>query len=182
MLPAVSLSVRPGASAIDAFSKCPAASSFHIKPRPCVFMNPITMESQPAIGNPAIVQLCDTVLETLRVYLNAANDIKVFSGEVRTLRKFLDLIDRVFKARLQRMPFEEQHLTCVEVLLDRCRTTLSRLSKALLGSRSNDREIGSPEGLREVLSIMQGSEVIALRARISFFTQTLQMSLQTLKL
>ena len=145
-------------------------------------MTLIEMESLPAVNDPAIVHLCDMILETMRSFVNAANEIKAFCGEVLTLRKFLDLIDRVFKAKLPRMAFEEQHFNSVEVLLDRCRTTLSRLALVLASSGPKPRQAGSPESLQETLRVMQSSEVVALRARIGFYTQTLQMSLQTVKL
>ena len=140
------------------------------------------MNSSPVVGNPAIAHLCDEILGMLRRFVNAANDIKAFCGEVRMLRKFLDLIDRVFKARLPRLAFEEQHFTSVEVLLNRCRTTLSRLCEifaalGLIVSRADSRE-----SLEKALRSMQSSEVMELRARIGFYIQTLQMSLQTVKL
>ena len=81
-------------------------------------MTLIVMENPPVIGIPANAHLCDVILEALQNFVNTANDIKTFCDELRTLRKFLDLIDRVFKAKLPRMAFEEQHFTSVEVLLD----------------------------------------------------------------
>lgn len=134
------------------------------------------------VGHPAIAHLCDVALETLRTFVDAADDIKAFCSELLTLRKFLSLIDRVFKARLPRMAFEEQHFTSVNVLLDRCRATLSRLCEILTPLESNGGQpcpkLGEQEGLRN----MQGSEMIALRAKIDFYIQTLQMSLQTVNL
>lgn len=141
----------------------------------------INMESQSIVNKPEIAQLCDVLLELLRGLARAASEMDAFYGEVRTLRKFLDLIDRVFKAKLPRMSFEEQHFTGVEVLLDRCRTTLSRLSAIFAASGTKSREVSSQDS-QETLEIMQSSEVLALRARISLYTQTLQMSLQTVKL
>ena len=129
-----------------------------------------------------MAHLCDVLLEILRGFVNAASEIDAFYDEVRTLRKFLDLIDRVFKAKLPRMAFEEQHFTSLEVLLDRCRTTLSRLSATLAASGPNNPKVSPHENLRETLRVMESSEVLALRARISLYTLTLQMSLQTVKL
>lgn len=140
------------------------------------------MESPPVVGNPANAHLCDVILATLRGFVNAANDIKAFYGEVQTLRKFLDLIDRVFKARLPRLAFEEQHFTSVEILLDRCRTTLSRLCEILAALGPLVAQIDSQENLAEAIRNMQSSEVVALRARIGFYIKTLQMSLQIVKL
>ena len=102
-----------------------------------------------------------------------------FGEEIRMLRKFLDLMNRVFKARLPRMAFEEQHFNCVEVLLERCRTTLLRLSQILAASRPATRQVASQGGPLQDLDF---SEIAVLRARIKFYTQTLQMSLQTVKL
>lgn len=134
------------------------------------------------IGNPANALLCDVILEALRTFVNTANDIKAFCDELRTLRKFLDLIDRVFKAKPPRMAFEEQHYTSVEVLLDRCQTTLSRLCEIFAAIEPKIGQATSQDSLEEALRDLQSSEVIALRARISFYIQTLQMSLQTVKL
>lgn len=134
------------------------------------------------VGDPAIAHLCDVILETLRSFVNAANDVKAFCDEVWTLRKFLDLIDRVFKAKLPRMAFEEQHFTSVEVLLAKCRTTLSRLCEILAALQPKVGQADSQDDLKEALRSMQSSEVLALRARIGFYIQTLQMSLQTVKL
>ena len=134
------------------------------------------------IGNPANALLCDVILEAVQTFVNTANDFKAFSDELRSLRKFLDLIDRVFKAKPPRMAFEEQHYTSVEVLLDRCRTTLSRLCEIFAAIEPRIGQATSQDSLEEALRNLQSSEVIALRARISFYIQTLQMSLQTVKL
>ena len=140
------------------------------------------MEPHPIVSTPAAVLLCDVLLERLRGFANPANKNDAFCEEVRTLRKFLDLIDRVFKAKLSRMPFEEQHFTSVEVLLDRCRTTLSRLRAIFAASESNLSGAESPEDLRENIGILEDSEVLALRASLGFYTLIFQMSLQTVKL
>lgn len=145
-------------------------------------MTLVRMESQSVLGSPAIAPLCDVILETLRGLENADHDIKAFSAEVGTLRKFLDLIDRVFKAKLPRMAFEEQHFTIVEVLLGRCHKTLSRLCEILAALGPRLRQADSHDSLEEVLRNMQSSEIIALRARIGFYIKTLQMSLQIVKL
>ena len=134
------------------------------------------------IGIPANAHLCDVILEALQNFVNTANDIKTFCDELRTLRKFLDLIDRVFKAKLPRMAFEEQHFTSVEVLLDRCRTTLSQLCEIVAALEPRLRQVSAQNSLKEALKIMQSSDVTVLRARIGFYIQTLQMSLQTVKL
>lgn len=141
----------------------------------------IKMESQSIVNRPAIAQLCDVLLEKLRGLAHTTSERDAFCAEVCTLRKFLDLIDRVFKAKLPRMPFEEQHFASVEVLLDKCRTTLLRLSAIFAASGTKSREITSQDS-QETLGVMQSSEVLALRARIGLYTQTLQMSLQTVKL
>ena len=133
-------------------------------------------------GSPTIAHMCNVILETLRTFANDANDIEAFCDEVQTLRKFLLLVHRVFKAKLPRLAFEEQHFSCVELLLDRCRTTLSRLCEILETLGPSIRQADSQDGLEEASRNVQVSEVIALRARIGFYTQTLKMSLQTVKL
>lgn len=160
----------------------PAIFSFHINSFFPSSQTHIKMESQSIANKPTIAHLCDVLLEIMRRLTPTASEVDAFCVEVRTLRKFLDLIDRVFKAKLPRMPFEEQHFTSVEVLLDRCRTTLSRLSAIFAASVTKSREVGSEKDWQETLGVMQSSEVLALRARIGLYTQTLQMSLQTVKL
>ena len=140
------------------------------------------MDSPPVVGNPAIAHLCDVILETLRHVTNPTNEITAFCNELQMLRKFLDLIDRVFKAKLSRMAFEEQHFTSVEVLLDRCRTSLSQLCEIFAALGRNRRQVGWQNCLQDVQKILQTSEVFALRARIGVYIQTLQMSLQTVNL
>ena len=182
MLPGVSPTVRPGASGTALFRNSPTIPSSHINFILFGYLTPIKMEAQKELSRPAIAHLCDVLLEKLRNFADADNEIQAFGGEVRTLRKFLDLIDRVFKAKLARMAFEEQHFTSVEILLNRCRTTLSRLSEILAPSGPRAQDAGSQDGLQETLKVMQSSEVVALRARIGFYIKTLQMSLQTVKL
>ena len=140
------------------------------------------MESNSLNSAPAAVRLCDVLLETLRGFASPPNKNDAFCEEVRTLRKFLDLIDRVFKAKLSRMPFEEQHFTSVEVLLGRCRTTISRITAILAGSGSNLGGAESPKNMRETMGILEDSEVLVLRASLGFYILIFQMSLQTVKL
>lgn len=140
------------------------------------------MESNALVSTPAAVHLCDILLETLRGFANPANNDDAFCEEVRTLRKFLDLIDRVFKAKLSRMPFEEQHFTSVDVLLGRCRSTISRLTAILAASRSNISGAESPKNMRETIGILEDPEVLTLRASLGFYILIFQMSLQTVKL
>ena len=140
------------------------------------------MESPTVVDRPALAHLCDVALESLRTFVEAADDIKAFCSELLTLRKFLSLIDRVFKARLPRMSFEEQHFTSLNVLLERCRATLSRLCEIFTPLESNGGQARPKPGVQEALRNMQDSETIVLRAKIDFYIQTLQMSLQTVKL
>ena len=140
------------------------------------------MESPPVVGRPAMAHLCNVAHETLCTYVDAADEIKTLCIDLLTLQKLLSLIDRVFKARLPRMPFEEQHFTSVNVLLDRCRATLSRLCEIFTPLESNGGQARSKLGVQEALKNMRSSETIALRAKVDFYIQTLQMSLQTVKL
>lgn len=140
------------------------------------------MDRPPLIGNPAIAHLCDVVLETLRSFGTAAADINAFRGEVQTLRKFLDLIERIRKANAPRTAFEDEHFSDVEVLLDRCRATLSRLCEILAEIKARYQRATPQNALQEALVELRKSELLALRARIGFYVQTFQMSLQTVKL
>ena len=140
------------------------------------------MDSPSIVSNKPTTQFCDVILESLRNDVNTPDDVEAFSEEVQTLRKFLDLIDRVFKAKLPRMAFEEQHFSCVEVLLDRCKTTLSRLAEIFTALGSVDHQARAQKDLQGILQILQSFEVVALRVKIAIYIKTLQMSLQTVKL
>lgn len=140
------------------------------------------MDPPPVVGKPAIARLCDVVLETLRDFGNAANDVTVFRSEVQTLRKFLDLIEKIIRANQARMAFEEEHFGDVNVLLDRCRASLTRLCEIFADFRVKYQKAAPQRALQEVLRDMQSREILALRARVGFYVQSLQMSLQTVKL
>ncbi len=139
------------------------------------------MDQPSVVGDPTIAHLCDVILETLRSFANATTDINTFRGEVQTLRRFLDLIERIRKANAPRTAFEDEHFSDVEVLLDRCRSTLSRLCEILAELRARYKaapQDAFPEGLVD----LQNSEILALRARLGFYVLSFQMSLQTIKL
>ena len=142
----------------------------------------IVMEYPPDFRKLTLVHLCDFILERLHIFAKATSDIEIFCDEVRTLERFLDLIDRIFKAKSSRLPFEEQHYSSVEDLLGRCRTTLSRLCIIFASIRSRQYQAESQDRLEEILRLAQSSEVVALRGKVDFYIQTLQMSLQTVKL
>ena len=151
----------------------------------------------PPVGSPTprIAHLCDVVLENLRSLAadpsasvsadNNDNDaVKAFRNEIQTFRKFLDLIERVRRANAPRMAFEEDHVNDIKALLDRCRATLSRLCELLAAMRGRNHEAASssPDPSRELRLDLNAPEISALRTRMGFYTQTLQMSLQTVKL
>ena len=140
------------------------------------------MEPPPVPGNPAIAHSCDVILEMLRSFGNAAADFTAFRGEIQTLRKFLDLIERIRGANAPRTPFEEEHFSDVAALLERCRSTLSRLCDILADLKAKYQRAAPHDALQQALQSMQTPETIALRARLGFYIQTLQMSLQTVKL
>ena len=140
------------------------------------------MEVQAFVSKAPVVHLCDVLLERLEDYVNASHDIKAFADEIRTLQKFLDLIDRVFKAKSPRMAFEEQHFTSVEILMNRCQETLRELAESFAVSEPEDRQNRREKYLQETLLMVQTPQIMALRTRISFYIKSLQMSLQTVKL
>ena len=135
---------------------------------------------------PRIAHLCDVVLENLRSLadpsVSADDAVKAFRNEIQTFRKFLDLIERVRRANAPRMAFEEDHINDIKALLDRCRATLSRLCELLAAMRGKNYEAASPDPSRELRWNLNTPEISALRTRMGFYTQTLQMSLQTVKL
>ena len=137
-------------------------------------------------ATPRIAHLCDVVLENLRRLAEeseyADNAVKAFRSEIRDFRKFLDLIERVRRASPARMAFEEEHFHDVQVVLDRCRGTLSRFCELLAAMGKRTDEAASPNLSRELSWDLNAPEMSALRTRISFYTQTLEMSLQTVKL
>lgn len=146
------------------------------------------METPPTLGSPTprLAHLCAVVLGKLRSFadssVGADDAVKIFRSEIQTLQKFLDLIERVRRANPPRMAFEEDHFNDVKGILDRCRGTLSRLCELLANMTAKDYEKASPETSRKLNSDLNAPEISALRARIGFYTQTLQMSLQTVKL
>ncbi len=140
------------------------------------------MEPPSVVGSSAIARSCDVILEMLRSFGNAAADFTAFRGEVQTLRKFLDLIERIRGANASRTPFEEEHFSDLEALLERCRSTLSRLCEILADLKANYQRAAPQDALQQALKTMQNPETAALRARLGFYIQSLQMSLQTIKL
>lgn len=140
------------------------------------------MSTPPAVVNPAITHLCDVILETLRSFGNAAADFTAFRGEVQTLRRFLDLIERIRRANAPRTPFEEEHFSDMEALLERCRDTLARLCDILANLKAKYHRAAPQDALQQALRSMQNSETVALRARIGLYVQSLQMSLHVVKL
>lgn len=145
-------------------------------------MTLIIMDTPPIVGNPAIARLCDVLLETLRIFGNAADDVNALRSEVQTLRKFLDLIEKILRAKQARMAFEEEHFNDVTVLLDRCRASLSRLCEIFADLKATYQRSTPQTALQQLVRDMQSREILALRARIGFYVQSLQMSLQTVKL
>ena len=181
-LPALSPHLRSGRfNPLPHFQK-PLISSSHIISPPSLFLITNKMESSSLASTPAAVHLCDALLERLRDFATYGNRSGAFCDEVCTLRKFLDLIDRVFKAKLSRMPIEEQHFASVDVLLDRCRTTLSRLIAIFAASDSTHSGAESLNTVQEPIGILEDSNVLVLRASLGFYILILQMSLQTVKL
>lgn len=148
------------------------------------------MAAAPTVGSPTprIAHLCDVVLENLRSLadpssVSADNDaVKAFRNEIQAFRKFLDLIERVRRANTPRMAFEEDHVDDIKALLDRCLATLSRLCELLAGMRGKNYEAASPGSSRGLRWDLNAPEISALRTRMGFYTQTLQMSLQTVNL
>ena len=146
------------------------------------------MESPPSLGSstPRIAHLCDVVLDHLRRFgetsVGADDTVKAFRSEIQIFRRFLDLIERIRRANPPRMPFEEEHSNDVKNILDRCRGTLSRLCELLADVTAKKPETAPSGSSRELLWNMKEPEIVALRTRIGFYTQTLEMSLQTVKL
>ncbi|KAL6720887.1 hypothetical protein ACLMJK_002812 [Lecanora helva] len=140
------------------------------------------MDPPPTVGDPAVAHLCDVILDTLRVFGNAAADFIAFRGEVQTLRKFLDLIERIRQANAPRTPFEDEHFSDLEALLGRCRETLSRLCEILSDIKARYHKAAPQDALQQTLRSLQNSETAALRARIGFYVQCLQMSLHVVRL
>ena len=148
---------------------------------------PVAMEVPIVLGSTtSIAHLCDVVIETIRRFAesskSASDAVAAFRNEVQTLRRFLDLIERVHRAKPPRLGFEEEHWKDVKVLLARCRRTLSRLCKLLANLEAEDHEAARENLSRESQFDLQIPSVSALRAHIIFYTKTLQMSLQTVNL
>ena len=140
------------------------------------------MDAPPIVGSPAIAHLCDVILESSRSFGNAAADFTAFRGEVQTLRRFLDLIERIRQANAPRTSFEDEHFSDVEALLERCRDTLKRLCEILADLKAKSHRATPQDALQQALRCMQDNETVALRGRIAFYVQCLQMSLHVVKL
>lgn len=140
--------------------------------------------------------LCDDIISTLQRtsnlptnYLQALiNDIDTFIKEIQTLRKFLDLIDRVRKANAQQQKpssgFEEEHLSDLEVLRGRCWGCLERLSEIIQGAR-REGEDGGKEGEGgndEGMGNGKRDEIGALRGEIEICVLGFQMGLLVVRL
>lgn len=147
-----------------------------------------TKDHPPALvpGGKSPTQLCDIVLETLNRFSDRSRShtetsIHTFISEIQDLRKFLDLIERVRRAKSLRLPFEEDHWAAIRVLLERCRRTLSRLCKFLAGLEAEERKAGL-NGMGKGGWDMDVPEIQTLRGQCGFYVQTLQMSLKTVNL
>ncbi len=131
----------------------------------------------------SLANFSDIVLETLKRFSSTPTSaVSAFSTEIATLRKFLDLVERVRRAKLSRVEFEENHWRDVNALLERCRGTFGRLFGLLA-----DLEAGDPEAPAD--AVERGSrwnervgEMEILRGHVVLYTRTLQATLQTINL
>ncbi len=135
--------------------------------------------------------LCDAVIDAL--LRNPSDDQQVlesresFAGEVETLHKFSDLIERVRRARAPQTPAEEEHWHALHRLLLRCQSTLSSLRDSLANPRDSSAfELHYNEPWKMSPSLMEDKKLVAsestLRAHVNLYTQTLQTSLQAINL
>jgi len=191
MLHAASLALRPDDSALQPLrastsliqhTTYPPHAAVLEKSPPLGSVTLEVMDQPSSTGIPTIAYLCDVILETLWSFGDATADINAFRGEVQTLRRFADLIQRIRKANAPRTAFEDEHFSDVEVLLNRCRTTLSRLCDILAVLKARYQKAASQHALQNALVELQQPEVLALRGRMAFYIQSFQMSLQTVKL
>lgn len=142
----------------------------------------LSVSSVPA----SLAQACDVVIEKLNPLAGAQDEQTAreeFRNEVLTLRKFIDLIERVWRAKPPRLGFEQEHWECVLELLGRCQGTLERLCGCLKEERRLSKRKPVATGKDRGVGFDLGEGTIGvLRGQIGLFTRVLQMSLQTINL
>lgn len=95
---------------------------------------------------PDTIRLCDSIMQIMEDYSTSQKspngaDIEPFCREVKTLCKFLRLVDKVYNVKEpRRLEMEERHLQDVAHLLTRCHRTLLELHSSLLRSSNQDPE------------------------------------------
>ena len=146
----------------------------------------------PTSNPPSIAPLCDTVVETLLRFPSdsphtAVESREDFAKEVRDLRKFFDLIERVRRVKPPETELEEEHWHALHCLMVRCRHTLSSLRERLASRRgSKEYELHYNEPWKISPTLVEerkpAASVSTLRAHVNLYTQTLQMSLQAINL
>ena len=138
----------------------------------------------PGIQRMSNVDLCAQVKGILEEYTQsygnpAESDGEPFRLEIQTLYTYLGLFERLRSAQTHRSERERTHLRDVNQLLHRCHETLRSVHESLLELREQASRI---DGEEEEAWDFQGLPFRAPRAHISYYTRTLEMSLQSIRL
>ena len=151
-------------------------------------MDPITIIG----GVASVAQLAATCATTVQAIARFVSDSRSvdstlddFYNEIVLLSKTLDMIEKTeLASKSERQPtgFEHEHWSYIGILRERCRGTLLQLQELL---RKVDKANKTAFARRQVTQMrldLKLPAISALRAHISFYKQTLHMSLQTITL
>ncbi|MCJ1383902.1 hypothetical protein MMC17_007016 [Xylographa soralifera] len=151
-------------------------------------MDPMTIIG----GVASVAQLAATCAKTVQVIARFVSDSKSvddtlddFHNEIVVLGTTLDMIEKAeltLTAKHQQTDFEHEHWSYIGILRQRCRGTLLQLNELLCKVEKANRTAFARKQLTQVRLDLKLPAISALRAHISFYKQTLNMSLQTITL
>lgn len=136
------------------------------------------MQSPPSNPElPNVVRICASIQEIVEEHLNlhpGTDESDALRLDVQTLHQFLVWIEKVRAAKEPRLPVEETHLRDVGNLLRRCERALLNFHKSLRRAADPDGEVNNHAQPWD----LKNSTFAVPRFYISFYTRTLQVSLQ----
>ena len=151
-------------------------------------MDPITIIG----GVASVAQLATACANAVQVVSRFISDSKNvdstlddFHNEIVLLRSTLDMIEKVelsLKTEHQQTDLEREHWSYIGILRERCRGTLLQLHEMLCKVDKANRTAFARKQVTQVRLDLKLPAISALRAHISFYKQTLHMSLQTINL
>ncbi|MCJ1393706.1 hypothetical protein MMC18_006582 [Xylographa bjoerkii] len=144
-------------------------------------------------GVASVAQVAATCAKAVQVVARFVSDSKNvdstlddFHNEIVVLSTTLDMIEKAeltLKAEHQQTDFEHEHWSYIGILRQRCRGTLLQLYEMLCKvDTANKTTAFARKQVAQVKLDLRLPAISALRAHISFYKQTLHMSLQTITL